>query len=75
MSVFKDTRTLAAKVVEMVDALMKGGTPEINDNKTYDNGTGIVPSYLCEPVYANKDNIIELLVDSGYYTRQQIGLK
>ncbi|MCH3907347.1 MAG: sugar-binding protein [Sphaerochaeta sp.] len=75
MSVFKDTRTLAAKVVAMVDALMKGSKPEINDTKTYDNGTGIIPSYLCTPVYASKDNIIELLVDSGYYTKAQIGLK
>lgn len=74
MSVFKDTRTLASKVVAMVDALMKGTAPEINDSKTYDNGTGIIPSYLCTPVYASVDNIKELLVDSGYYTNSQIGL-
>ena len=52
MSVFKDTRTLAEKVVGMVDALLQGTKPEINDTKTYDNGKGIVPSYLCDPVYA-----------------------
>lgn len=74
MSVFKDTRTLAQKVVAMVDALMKGSKPEINDTKTYDNGTGVIPSYLCTPVYANKDNITSLLVDSGYYTKAQLGL-
>jgi putative multiple sugar transport system substrate-binding protein len=75
MSVFKDTRTLAEKVVAMVDALMKGSKPEINDTKTYNNGTGIIPSYLCTPVYASKDNLVQLLVDSGYYTKAQIGLK
>lgn len=74
MSVFKDTRTLAKKVVAMVDALMKGSEPEINDTSTYDNGTGIIPSYLCTPVYANIDNINELLIDSGYYTKEQVGL-
>ena len=73
MSVFKDTRTLAAKVVEMVDALMKGEEPPINDEETYDNGTGIIPSFLCEPVACTVDNYQELLIDSGYYTMDQIG--
>ncbi|MCR4607772.1 MAG: sugar-binding protein [Oscillospiraceae bacterium] len=71
MSVFKDTRTLASKVVEMVDAIMQGKEPPINDTKTYDNGTGIIPSYLCEPVGCTVDNYKELLIDSGYYTEDQ----
>lgn len=74
MSVFKDTRTLADKVVTMVDSLMKGSEPEINDTTTYDNGTGVIPSYLCTPVFATTDNITELLVDSGYYTKADLGL-
>ena len=72
MSVFKDTRTLASKVVEMVDAIMQGGEAPVNDTETYDNGTGIIPSYLCEPVVATADNYKELLVDSGYYTEDQL---
>ena len=72
MSVFKDTRTLAAKVVEMVDALAKGAEPPINDRTTYDNGTGVIPSFLCEPVFATTDNLKELLVDSGYYKASDI---
>ena len=73
MSIFKDTRTLAAKVVGMVDALMKGTEPEVNDTKTYDNGEGvIIPSFLCDPVFADKDNYKELLIDSGYYTLADI---
>ena len=72
MSIFKDTRTLASKVVEMVDAIMKGSNPPVNDTKTYDNGTGIIPSYLCEPVYGSIDNYKELLIDSGYYTEAQL---
>ena len=76
MSVFKDTRTLAAKVVEMVDALMKGSEPPINDTTTYDNdssdGVRIVPSYLCEPVSCTVENYEELLITSGYYTMDQI---
>jgi putative multiple sugar transport system substrate-binding protein len=72
MSVFKDTRTLAQKVVGMVDALMKGTQPEINDTKTYDNGTGIIPSYLCDPVVVTTANYKEMLLDSGYYTAEMI---
>ncbi|MBO4880195.1 MAG: extracellular solute-binding protein, partial [Firmicutes bacterium] len=74
MSVFKDTRTLAAKVVEMVDALMKGQEPPINDTETYNNGVGVVPSFLCEPVACTVDNYKELLIDSGYYTLAQLGI-
>jgi putative multiple sugar transport system substrate-binding protein len=72
MSVFKDTRTLASKVVSMVDALAKGGEPEVNDTQTYDNGTGIIPSYLCDPVVVTIANYKEALLDSGYYKAADI---
>ncbi|MDC7295430.1 MULTISPECIES: multiple monosaccharide ABC transporter substrate-binding protein [unclassified Butyrivibrio] len=72
MSIFKDTRTLASKTVEMVDAIMKGSDAPVNDTKTYDNGTGIIPSYLCEPVFADANNYKQLLIDSGYYTEDQL---
>jgi putative multiple sugar transport system substrate-binding protein len=72
MSIFKDTRTLAAKVVEMVNAIMKGEEVPVNDTETYDNGTGIIPTYLCEPVFADATNYKELLIDSGYYKEDQL---
>ena len=72
MSVFKDTRTLATQVVKMVDAVMQGGEAEINDTTSYDNGTGIIPTYLCEPVVVTIDNYKEMLIDSGYYTEDQL---
>lgn len=72
MSVFKDTRTLSEKVVGMVDAIVKGSEPEINDTETYDNKTGIIPSYLCAPVSCTTDNYKELLIDSGYYKEAEI---
>ena len=72
MSIFKDTRTLASKVVEMVDAIMKGEEIEGLDTETYDNGTGVIPSYLCEPVFADANNYKELLVDSGYYSESDL---
>lgn len=72
MSVFKDTRTLAQQVVKMVNAIVNGEKVEVNDTTTYDNGTGIIPSYLCEPVAATKDNYKSLLIDSGYYKADEI---
>jgi putative multiple sugar transport system substrate-binding protein len=73
MSIFKDTRTLAAQTVTMVSDILAGKTPEVNDTESYDNGTGIIPTYLCKPVFADKNNYKELLVDSGYYKAEQIG--
>ena len=72
MSVFKDTRTLAAQVVKMIESIINNEEVEVNDEKTYDNGVKVVPSYLCDPVFADAGNYKELLIDSGYYTEDQL---
>ena len=72
MSVFKDTRTLAAQVVKMVGQILNGETVDVNDEETYNNNVKVVPSFLCEPVFASVDNYKELLIDSGYYTEDQL---
>jgi putative multiple sugar transport system substrate-binding protein len=72
MSIFKDTRKLATKVVEMVGALISGKSAAVNDTKTYDNGTKIVPSYLLAPMYVDKSNYQATLIDSGYYKATDI---
>ena len=72
MSVFKDTRTLASQVVKMVGQILNGEEVDVNDTETYDNGVLVVPSYLCEPVFADANNYKELLIDSGYYTEDQL---
>jgi putative multiple sugar transport system substrate-binding protein len=71
-TVFKDTRELARVTVGMVDALLGGGEPEINDTTTYDNGVKVVPSYLLEPVSVDASNWEEILIGSGYYTADQV---
>jgi putative multiple sugar transport system substrate-binding protein len=71
-TIFKDTRELAAKAAEMTIAALSGEEPEINDTETYDNGVKIVPSYLLEPYIVVADNIQEQLVDSGYWTEEEI---
>ena len=71
-TVFKDTRELAKVAGNMVDALLRGSTPEVNDTKTYENGVKTVPAYLLKPVSVDKSNWKEVLVDSGYYKLNQI---
>ena len=72
-TIFKDTRALAKKAVEMADAVLNGKEAEVNDTKTYDNGKKVVPSYLLEPVTVDKENYKEVLVDSGYYKEDELG--
>ena len=73
-SIYKDTRDLAKVVVGMVDALLTGSQPQINDTKTYDNGKKVVPTYLLDPVLVTKANWKPVLVDSGYYSMAQLGM-
>lgn len=71
-TIFKDTRELAKVTVSMVDAMLKGEEPEINDTETYDNGVKVVPSYLLEPVPVDASNWEEVLIGSGYYSEDQL---
>jgi putative multiple sugar transport system substrate-binding protein len=71
-TIFKDTRALAGVTVKMVDAILSGAEPEINDTSTYDNGVKVVPSYLLEPLPVDVTNYEEILVGSGYYTADQL---
>ena len=72
MSIYKDTRLLASKCVTMVQAVLEGSEPEINDTEQYNNGKIVVPSYLCEPVPVDKDNYKEVIIGGRYYTEEQL---
>ena len=71
-TIFKDTRELAKVTANMVDAMLSGKQPEINDTKTYNNGVKVVPSYLLKPVAVDASNWHKVLIDSGYYKESQI---
>ena len=71
-TIFKDTRELAKVTVKMVDAVMTGSKPEINDTKTYNNLVKVVPSYLLKPVAVDKTNYKAILVDSGYISADKL---
>jgi putative multiple sugar transport system substrate-binding protein len=71
-TVFKDTRELAKVTANMVDAMLSGKKPEINDTKTYNNGVKVVPSYLLKPVAVDASNWNPVLIGSGYYKESQV---
>lgn len=71
-TVLKDTRDLAKVAADMVDAVLAGKEPEINDTKTYNNNVKIVPSYLLVPYTVTKDNYQKLVMDSGYLKPEDI---
>lgn len=71
-TILKDTRELAKVAAGMVDAVLSGTEPEINDTETYDNNVKIVPSYLLEPFIVTADNYQELVMDSGYLKPEDI---
>ncbi|MFF2204456.1 multiple monosaccharide ABC transporter substrate-binding protein [Streptomyces sp. NPDC058145] len=71
-TVYKDTRQLAKVAATMVDDVLQGKKPQVNDTKTYDNGSKVVPAYLLQPVSVDKSNYKQVLVDGGYYTESEL---
>jgi putative multiple sugar transport system substrate-binding protein len=71
-TIFKDTRELARVSAQMADALIQGKAPVVNDNKTYNNGVKVIPSFLLKPVLVDAANIKQVLVTSGFYRAEQI---
>ena len=71
-TIFKDTRNLGAQAVSMVDAVLNGEEPEVNDTETYDNGVKVVPSYLLESEIVTADNYEEVLIGGDYYTAEEL---
>jgi putative multiple sugar transport system substrate-binding protein len=73
-TVLKDTRSLGAATVTLVDTLMQGKTPSGLDTSSYNNGVKIVPSLLLDSVIVTKDNIKAAVIDTGYHTAAELGL-
>nr|WP_019181067.1 multiple monosaccharide ABC transporter substrate-binding protein [Microbacterium yannicii] len=73
-TIFKDTRELAKVAADMAIAILNDEEVEVNDEETYDNGVKVVPSYLLEPVPVVQENVEPALVDTGYWTAEELGL-
>lgn len=79
MTVYKAVANEAVVTVALAKEVLAGNKPDASlldkfdceaayDTSSYDNGTGIIPSYLLVPDVVTKDNYKEKLVDPGYYT-------
>ncbi len=65
MTVFKDTRTLAADSVAMAVDILAGNTPATDT--TYNNEAIDVPAKQTDVTVVTQDNVKAVLIDSGYY--------
>ncbi|WP_168581402.1 substrate-binding domain-containing protein [Gephyromycinifex aptenodytis] len=75
MTVWKDTRLLGDRAALMVDQLVKGQTVEITPGKEYDNGKVKVPTFLLTPTVVTADNVRSTVVEGGFYSAAELGLK
>jgi putative multiple sugar transport system substrate-binding protein len=57
----------------MTVAVLNDEEPEVNNTEDYDNGKFVVPSYLLDSQIVVKDNVNEVLVESEYWTEEEIG--
>ena len=71
-TIFKDTRLLAEAAAEMVFALLEGRPARVNNTTDYNNGVKVVPSMLLASTPVFRDNIRQVLVNSGYYTAAEL---
>lgn len=73
-TIFKDTRILAQNTIEMIEAIFNEEEVPVNDTETYDNGVKVVPTYLANPVSVDKENYEAELIDTDYYSEDDLGL-
>lgn len=86
MTVYKAVANEAVVTLDLGVAILNGEKPDdklisdsgwefncVYDTESYDNGTGVIPSYLLDPTVVTKDNLQEELVDTGYYTLDDNG--
>jgi len=71
MTIFKDTRALGKKAIEMaVD--IAGGKSIDTGGKVVNNNKKDVPSVLLTPVIVTKDNLDDVLIKSGYLKKSAV---
>ena len=72
MTVFKDISVLAKNAADVIDSLVKGEEPKLENYTTFNNGVKDVKATLVIPKALDKDNCDELLFDSGYYSKDML---
>ncbi|MFG2732574.1 multiple monosaccharide ABC transporter substrate-binding protein [Streptomyces canus] len=70
-TIYKDVRELAGAAAEMVDDILKGRLPRVNNRRDYNNGVKDVPAYLLQPQSLDETNY-DVLIRDGYYTADEL---
>ncbi|MFE9443337.1 multiple monosaccharide ABC transporter substrate-binding protein [Streptomyces sp. NPDC006602] len=70
-TVYKDIRALAEAATEMVDDILTGRLPRVDNRTDYNNGVKDVPVHLLQPQSVDKTNY-RMLITDGYYTAGQL---
>ncbi|NOX60677.1 MAG: substrate-binding domain-containing protein, partial [Chloroflexi bacterium] len=65
MTVLKDVRTLVADAINAAVTFLEGKTPP--QTTTYNNGAIEVPAKPSEVITVDQSNLIEAIIDSGYW--------
>ena len=74
MTIFKDTRNLARTVADIIETVANGEVPVPNDTETFDTGVKVLDAFLYGMELVDINNW-RLVLDSGYYTPEQLGIK
>lgn len=75
MTVLKDINQLAYNGAYFIDCLVQGQTPEIENPVVYNNGSVDVKASAVEPLALTADKVQELVIDSDYYTKADLGME
>lgn len=71
MTIFKDTRELGKRAVQMAVDLANGKAIE-TQGRVVNNGKRDVPSVLLTPFIVTRENLDERLISSGYLTKEKV---
>ncbi len=72
MTVFKDTRLLGAKAVDLAVKMAVGQSLDSEINARFPSGRRLIPTVLLTPVLVDQDNLESVLVDSGYLAPEAV---
>ncbi|MBI9099369.1 MAG: sugar-binding protein [Spirochaetaceae bacterium] len=74
MTVFKDSRLLAKATIQLADSILRNTAIDVPGTvKTeFDTNLKMVETYLLTPILVTKENYEEVIIESGYYTADQI---
>ncbi len=74
MTVYKPVEKLARRAAECAVALAEGRKVQDSDTGSIDNGMKEVPYVRLEPVPVNRENLDEIIIDSGFHTKEEVYL-